>query len=358
LEPFQCAIEGSKAGYIDQTGRIVIPPSFPFYGNHGGEFHGGLPKNDLLSIGKEFFLDMRGKTAFPTDRFGEIGDFSEGLAPARPHGEREWGFVNSAGRFVIPPKIRATKVGSFSEGLAPIKVDGKTGYINRSGRIVVTPSFVDAAPFGGGFARVIMDGPCLYDDHRPCSGIDLLPDDVSWDPVRYFSDPQKASVRPTFCQFSFINKSGKVITKLKFDDAGSFSEGFAAVKVGMLWGYINQTGKVAIPPQFISTGAFSEGRASVEVKKSLWGYIDIGGKTVIQPSFMDTDSLSEGLAAVSVDGRNYIYIDRTGKQAISVRFAAASHFYRGLAHVKLSKAGGRFAYINRFGRRIFAYDAW
>jgi hypothetical protein len=73
---------------------------------------------------------------------------------------------------------------------------------------------------------------------------------------------------------------------------------------------------------------------------------------------MDTDSFSEGLAAVSVDGRNYIYIDRTGKQAISVRFAAASHFYRGLAHVKLSKAGGRFAYINRFGRRIFAYDAW
>jgi hypothetical protein len=351
-DPLYRFTKGNKAGYINQAGKIVIPPSFSFFQNHGGEFHSGFLKNDYWTIGEEFFIDARGKAVFPKDRFGRIGRFSEGLVPARPYGVRLWGFMNSAGRFVIPPKIHADNVRSFREGLAAIEVDHKTGYINRSGRIVITPSFVDAGPFGGGFARVVVEGPCLYKTNDgPCSEPVVLPD---YEPPSFFN-AQKAQSGIKACRFSFIDKTGKTITKQTFDDADAFSEGLAAVKVDKLWGYINQTGKVIIPPQFISARPFSDGRALVEKNKSELEYIDITGRTAIPLRFNCADTFSEGLAAVTTDDGSYIYIDRSGKQAIPARFASASHFYKGLAHVKLLRNENMYAYINRWGYHVFSY---
>jgi len=280
-----------------------------------------------------------------------VGTFSEGLAPARPYGVRLWGFVNAGGHFATPPKIRADEVGPLSGGLATIIVDGKTGYVNRSGKTVIEPSFVRADPFSDGFARVVTTGPCLYKTNDgPCSEPIILPGYVTPYEFRQHNAQSEVEV----CRFSFIDGTGRLLTNLTFEDADGFSEGLAAVKIGKLWGYIDTTGAVVIPPSFTYAKSFADGRALVERARSTLEYINKSGQTVIPPRFKYADSFSEGLAAVST-GDFYIYIDRAGKQAIAARFVKASHFYKGLAHVQLMQKSDRFAYINRTGHIVFTY---
>ena len=44
----------------------------------------------------------------------------------------------------------------FSEGLACVAVDGKIGYMDRTGKIVIKPQFDVATPFNNGIASVAL----------------------------------------------------------------------------------------------------------------------------------------------------------------------------------------------------------
>src|SRR6185295_19165448 len=46
----------------------------------------------------------------------------------------------------------------FSEGLAAVRLDGRYGFIDATGRIVIAPRFQAAGPFTGGYAEVRLDG--------------------------------------------------------------------------------------------------------------------------------------------------------------------------------------------------------
>ena len=89
-------------------------------------------------------------------------DFPEGLAPAALN--NHWGFIDTAGRWVIPPTYPADivmdaplpTVQAFSEGLAAVKVKGKWGYINTRGELVIPAIFDDANEnFEHGLNRVV-----------------------------------------------------------------------------------------------------------------------------------------------------------------------------------------------------------
>ena len=52
--------------------------------------------------------------------------------------------------------------------------------------------------------------------------------------------------------FGFINKSGDIVIPYKFENADSFSEGLAAVRIDGKWGYINNEVQIVIAPHFSS----------------------------------------------------------------------------------------------------------
>ena len=63
------------------------------------------------------------------------------------------GFKDSSGRVVIPGQWELA--GDFSEGLAYVKdSSGKYGYIDKSGRVVIPCQWEDAWPFSEGLAKV------------------------------------------------------------------------------------------------------------------------------------------------------------------------------------------------------------
>lgn len=49
-------------------------------------------------------------------------------------------------------------VDDFSEDLARVKSEGKYGFVDRCGRIVVEPVFDEAISFSGGFSQVSKGG--------------------------------------------------------------------------------------------------------------------------------------------------------------------------------------------------------
>jgi len=78
----------------------------------------------------------------------------------------------------------------------------------------------------------------------------------------------------------FANGDDLIVIEPQFNDAGSFSEGLAAVKINGEWGFIDKTGKLIIEPQFDRAGSFFEGLAAVNIggKFNEEKYLFEGGK--------------------------------------------------------------------------------
>jgi len=336
-DPLYSFVQNRKAGYIDNRGQVVIPPTWQHWG-YEPEFHNGL----LYLDGQ--YVNATGKVVID----GVSGtDFSEGLAAVARKGETLWGYIDATGQFAISPRFgwgADSSVSSFSDGLARIETNGKSGFIDHSAVFVIKPQFLEASDFSDGRARVVAEGPCAYLPHTPCANVRVLGADARGEVPE--------------CKFAFIDKTGRIISPLRFDDAGDFSEGLAAVKIGALWGYLDKSGQLVIPAQFQYAGAFSSGRAPVAVdEEGAFGYIDEHGNIAIDPRFDEAESFSDGLAVVSDKGERYWYIDPHGRKAIAEDFATASPFFKGLAQVELISNDdvNRYAYIDHAGRHLFTY---
>ena len=93
---------------------------------------------------------------------------SDGLALL--HWERHDGdaiYVDAYGRYMLgengKPKIFApdVRMDFFYEGLASIRQDDKTGFIDKTGEVVIPRAFYGASNFSGGIARATGS----HDDH-------------------------------------------------------------------------------------------------------------------------------------------------------------------------------------------------
>ncbi len=137
-------VEG-KWGFIDKTGRIVIEPAYDV----AKRFSEGVA---VVAIGEDILLiDRNGRTiwsrsmnVFTLNIYDGAGaGFSEGVVEAFDCEEEKSGFIDKSGRFVIEPTFNAA--GPFSAGLARVTVregdDEKLGFIDHLGRFVIPPRF-------------------------------------------------------------------------------------------------------------------------------------------------------------------------------------------------------------------------
>ena len=127
---------------------MVIPPQFDCY--YLGKFTEGRA---LVKLGEKWgFIDKTGKLVIPP-QFEKAGGFSEGLAPVQ-RGEK-WGFIDRTGKMVIEPQFGWPSQEPFTEGLAAVSVDKKLfGYIDKTGKMVIPPKYYRAVWFSEGLAAV------------------------------------------------------------------------------------------------------------------------------------------------------------------------------------------------------------
>jgi KWG repeat domain protein len=150
-------------------------------------------------------------------------------------------------------------------------------------------------------------------------------------------------------------KVGKVVISLKYDWAGSFSEGLAPVRLNGKYGYINKSGKLVLPLKYEDAWDFREGLAPVRLNGK-YGYINKSGKLVLPLKYEDAWDFREGLAPVELSGM-WGYINKSGKLVIPLKYQSAGFFSEGLAHVKLF---GKYGFIDKSGKVVVPfkyYDA-
>ncbi|HET9326409.1 MAG TPA: WG repeat-containing protein [Candidatus Eisenbacteria bacterium] len=226
------------------------------------------------------------------------------------------------------------------DALFPILVRGRWGFIDRSGHIVVRPTFeriVAAAKIGS-------------------AGADRgKPDDLFMAPA---VEPETTAIVAveSHGKWGFVDRRGLPLPR-RFDEVGAFSEGMAPVRQGLLWGFVNTLGVIAVPLNFDAVGDFLGGCAIVSQSLG-YGLIDYEGLFVVKPRFealRPADSVfHDNRALFTLFGKNG-YVSRAGTIAIPAMFDAASPFSEGLAAVT---RGGRTGYVDTSGRMVIAPRQW
>lgn len=146
---------GEKRGYITPNDEYKFQGDFI----DGTIFMNGLAAVDDPIKHLIGYIDPTGKFIIPP-KYTDAGIFSEGFAPAKINGK--WGFINSGGNFFIQPKFEDIYIG-FCNGLAPVKQNGLWGYIDRDGTMIIEPQFDDADVFYCNVALVLfIDGTFGY----------------------------------------------------------------------------------------------------------------------------------------------------------------------------------------------------
>jgi hypothetical protein len=264
----------------------------------------------------------------------------------------KWGYVDRAGKIVVPPRFDAA--GRFSEGLAPVRAGKKLGYADATGAVVLVP---DAEPADGTLHRRFSSGRAMVKKGARYGFIDRTGKLVV--PARWLTAQDFSEGRALVCDekgCGFVDPAGKYALVPDAMGGTSFKNGMASIYLAMAMShkrtaFIDAAGKV-IPGQYEDSGNFSEGLAPVRFDYK-WGYVDTSGKPVIRNVYEDAGEFSDGLAAVTLDTGRCGYFDRTGKLVIPARFASCQRFSGGLARVDLAERpeaeGERVAFVDREG---------
>lgn len=247
-----------KAGFIDDKARLVIPHQFEGL----GRFHSGVCP---MSGG---YLDHLGSWLI-TPMFLIASFFLEGRAVASTDGEN-LGFIDFTGSFLVPPRF--SRCSGYSEGLAAVCMDGRWGFIDRTGKLEIPTVFEDPTPrgFRDGVAGVRIDG-----------------------------------------RWGFIDRSGSFVIKPEYEQVRHFSEGRACVKRDGKWGLIDTNGRLVLECQFDHLEPLYAGMAAANINGKA-GFISAAGKLLIEPKFENCFSFFGDLAVVKL-GKTYSYIQRDGQ---------------------------------------------
>ena len=249
--------------------------------------------------------------------------------------------------------------------------NGRYGFIDQTGSIVLPPIYYWSEGFVHGLSRTYICGRLVKIDRS--GGVVPL--------VR----AADGGLKPFGAngKIGFLDSRGNFEIPPSFDDALPFSEHLAAVKTGDKWGFVDESGTTIFPPQFDAAFYFMDGVANVDIRGASYiidrqgkviyrgtylstpaqglipitssddaakgGFIDHGGNIVMPFTYDDVSGFSEGLAAVR-KGEKYGYINTNGETIIPFEFDSADQFAGGLAPVKMGPESG---FIDKSGSFVF-----
>jgi hypothetical protein len=295
-------------------------------------------------------------------------------APARLYyvvKDDKWGFIDETGRVVITPQFDSAN--SFSDERALVAAGGKPRYIDTSGHFINTPPFDIGGNFAEGLAPVNVGQVRI-----PNIGIISAPGRWGYiNTVGALVIPMKFQLADEFHEglaaahlgktSGFIDHTGRFRINAPFDVSWGFSEGVVLVKSNLQMIYLDRRGKrLATPPLDPNYygHSFHDGLAAIRIRDK-WGFMDKTGRLVIAPQFIEAGDFSEGLAAVELPidqskeqpckldetssytvAKKFGYIDRTGKLVIPPQWEYAGPFVAGLANVS---ACDKASFIDKTG---------
>jgi hypothetical protein len=284
-------LDSDLYGFMDMHGKMVIPAKF----ETANDFSGGLAvagKEDSLGI-----IDRNGEWVLPA-KYTSIIVLDNNLI--RIEADELYGLLNRIGDEVLPAVYDA--IGKFSSGLALISKDEKFGYTDNTGRTIIPLQFdfdnqsLDRSEFKNGYAEVKQNGKSAVIDTLGNKIIPAIYDDL------FFYDPGQPIAARKKSKWGYIDLDNKTVIPFKYDHAGIFSEGLAAVKTGKLIGVIDTSAQKVVPPMYESISPFKNGIAIVK-NDTGYGMISKTGLVLIANGYEKYQWVTESVIRFERSGR-------------------------------------------------------
>ena len=223
-------------------------------------------------LDNELYFPLRGvaeELGMTVDWNAETGmisinrDNSDYLMPFEDKDTHLWGYKNVIGDIVIPATYYW--VGDFYDERAVVALKlNEHGYINKKGELVISAMYKRAYQFRDGIALVTIGDPNTADTEEIHMYIDTMGKQVFPETFLVsgsFSDNYAVVLKsgpwyptpPSWGlkqEWSYINTDGTYATDMVFDEALSFSNGLATVKINDKWTLINTDFQVMEDYQF------------------------------------------------------------------------------------------------------------
>lgn len=283
-------IDDKGFGVIDQSGKLLTSKAYSYIGTyHNGRalFYDTTPQGNS----QYGYLDLQGKEVIPA-KYMEATDFVNGKAIVKVK-DNDYTLIDTNGNTLVTYPYPV--VGTLSEGLIPFspQENGKWGYLNEQGQVVITPQFTGALPFKNGRAPVntsedynykygLIDQSGSFIIKPQYNDMNMLGEDrVS---VGKAIDTKQTFKGSVYALADATN--GNLLTDFKFYQVEGFKNGLASVSDRQMTYFIDRKGHIAPnSPKVPGSGTLRlvHSLISANVDQRL-SYYDRQGKRVWKPN--------------------------------------------------------------------------
>jgi hypothetical protein len=202
-------------------------------------------------------------------------------------------------------------ISDFKEGLARVSLNGKEGFIDKSGNVRIQPVFHDALEFHKNVCVVEKDGKFGLIDRW---GDYIMT--TSYDEIGNAFNSQVPYQKGEKAGYFPLNNAKEIRTK--FEDASDFINGTAIVKSQGSYGAIDTLGNWTIPAIYDWVEENVRGVSRVK-KGDLYGLVAHGKGEVLPAQYQAIGSMNESRRIVAQDGI-FGYIDASNQWVIPMKF--------------------------------------
>lgn len=325
-EGYHAFKRGGKWGIVDTSGQIIIPAQYDVL----RDVQGGLMYVEFLPENEYYtFTDNKGNI-FKTRNIDSLNN----LDPCYHKMNRyDIGWMVDLKNQKVLKLPHGYNFFGYNEGwMSFTQVNGRYTYVDKQGKLF-GKEYDEAYEFKDGIANIAIHTGQMehngvnYDTlHDKCSGEVFYADDPNngrkqnfinlqgkllnnelYDGTTSFRGDMAVVIKNKI--YGAINKEGKYILPLKYEDLVLINSKLCKYKMKGKWGLMDRKANLITPPEFEDFD-FSGNHLAFKTKGK-WGIMDNGGKILIQPTLDYVLYIIDSLGIVGyVEGeiKNDIYV--------------------------------------------------
>ncbi|MCA6362820.1 MAG: WG repeat-containing protein [Bacteroidetes bacterium] len=312
-----------KYGFIDAQGKEVVAPVYAY----ATPFRNGCAA--VTANGKNIIIDKTGNTigtiSVPASEVFKAS--CERIRFRAPDGR--YGYCDKSGRVVVEPQFEAADDFVFNRAI--VEQNGRYGLIDRNGKWVSEPQWLIIYSLGDGFFHV--------KELSKDAASDSLAKSIGY--LRNIANSRGAG--------GVIDTNGRSILPVVFDEIYHLQPGYFTVEAAGYTGCYKTNGQLVYKPLSLSYIYFYQGRTVVKEDNGS-GIIDETGRYIVAPQYDSIGLMFNGYAVMSRGGR-FGLIDSTGNVVIAPSYDEVQPLVNGTA---VFKQKGKFGYLTVAGKELFA----
>lgn len=236
-------------------------------------------------------------------------NYSEGLLMVEE--DDKYGYIDSTGKVVI--SLQYDNAGIFTEGLGAVYVNGHWGFIDKANKMVIMPVYDRVDSFLNGLCAVSKDGIYSYIDAKGKK---------AFEGEFLYAEPFVHGSAAVEMEegMALINTAGEIISETFFDEISYddlptlVNHGLAMITIDDRYGYIDlKTGDVILYPMYYEVSGYENGICAI-YQDGGYGLADAKGNIIVKPQYNNMKILRDGTAIAFDEDSNMKFFDKTGEE--------------------------------------------